>query len=287
MLRPITRSVVSPGVRAVNSPIGNAWYSDPVMTVALTTSVGGTSYIYFNADSSTNPDNCLKVKVVQSTGEIALARRVGGSDTSLISVISTLTTPDNITIVVEKASDYASSQVSLFHNGVQKGLTQTINSAGIINNKIHYLSGDYGSSLLKKRRFALGSELAPNYSCDSTTDILAADCTISSIGGECLVDSGANSYFRVNENVTVTAGSVYEFSWYARKGTLSVLKYSIYGLPMLGDIIDVTAYNDGYNSVRFTAPVGCTSVWVYPIRNPGVAGTCYFDNVSVREVILP
>ena len=279
MLRPITRSVVSPGVRAVNSPIGNAWYSDPVMTVALTTSVGGTSYIYFNADSSTNPDNCLKVKVVQSTGEIALARRVGGSDTSLISVISTLTTPDNITIVVEKASDYASSTVSLFHNGVQKGLTQTINSAGIINNKIHYLSGDYGSSLLKKRRFALsGTDNFAGWDFTSAWTWVGV-CTINDLN---TFTSTGNA--GITKTGIFTAGKVYKITFLGSTAATSI------GLRNSNASGTSGVISNAFGSFIFLAGgmavVPTNDATALYIRNEG-SGATDITTLSAKEVILP
>jgi len=76
----------------------------------------------------------------------------------------TKTSTDDLTVVVDKATDGASSVVSLFHDGIQVGTSQTIDNTGgkdvILASKNHYLSGDYGLSLLKKRRFALGSELS-------------------------------------------------------------------------------------------------------------------------------
>jgi hypothetical protein len=94
------------------------------------------------------------MKCLQNTGKYLYFKNVTFTKTST----------DDLTLVVDKAAAGTSSVVSLFHDGVQVGTSQTItNTAGkdvILAGKNHYLSGDFGSSLLKKRRFALGSELA-------------------------------------------------------------------------------------------------------------------------------
>jgi hypothetical protein len=118
--------------------------------------VGGTNWSY----TFTVPSGCvllrlyLEMKCLQNTGKYLYFKNVSFTKTST----------DDLTLVVDKAAAGTSSVVSLFHDGVQVGTSQTItNTAGkdvILAGKNHYLSGDYGSSLLKKRRFALGSELS-------------------------------------------------------------------------------------------------------------------------------
>ena len=87
---------------------------------------------------------------------------VNGSGTTIFfdDVSFTKTSTDDLVVVVDKAADGASSSVSLFHDGVKVGASQMIEDAAILAGKNHYLAGDYGSSILKKRRFTLGPELS-------------------------------------------------------------------------------------------------------------------------------
>ena len=87
----------------------------------------------------------------------------------------------------------------------------------------------------------------------------------------------------IKQVVNVTASTVYTFSFYAKRGTASDAKYSVYDNTNGGDIIPSTSYYSQINSdtftritVSFTAPVGCTSLAVYVLR----------DNLAVGNTIV-
>ena len=87
----------------------------------------------------------------------------------------------------------------------------------------------------------------------------------------------------IKQVVNVTASTAYTFSFYAKRGTASDAKYSVYDNTNGGDIIPSTSYYSQINSdtftrikVSFTAPVGCTSLAVYVLR----------DNLSVGNTIV-
>ena len=83
----------------------------------------------------------------------------------------------------------------------------------------------------------------------------------------------------IKQNLNVTASTTYIFSFYAKRGTASDAKYSVYDNTNGGDIIPSTSYYSQINSdtftritVLFTTPVGCTSLAVYILRDSASAG---------------
>jgi len=98
--------------------------------------------------------------------------------------------------------------------------------------------------------------------------------------------NGGYGFFRTGQ-VPVDAGSEYLFSFKAKRGTVPSLKYSIWSD---GDIIGPTPYTVGTSdfetfSVQFTVPAGKTWVMLYPARDILVAGTAFFDDLSLKEVL--
>jgi len=84
------------------------------------------------------------------------------------------------------------------------------------------------------------------------------------------------------QSVTVTASTQYTFSFYARRGTATDLKYSVYNNTGGADIVAATSYYSSTSStdwsritLTFTTPVGCTSIRVYPVRDAGSLGTMF------------
>jgi hypothetical protein len=81
----------------------------------------------------------------------------------------------------------------------------------------------------------------------------------------------------VFQNVTVTPGQVYTFSFFAKAtGTETAAGYRIYNNTGAADIIPATSYFSQINTatwtrivVTFTAPAGCTSVRVYVMADVG------------------
>jgi hypothetical protein len=94
-----------------------------------------------------------------------------------------------------------------------------------------------------------------------------------------LVDATTNQG-NIKEIKTVTASTAYVFSFYAKRGTATNHKYSIYNQTAGSDIIAPTSYYSQTNSstwvritVAFTTPSGCTSVAVYTHRDSLATGT--------------
>lgn len=130
-----------------------------------------------------------------------------------------------------------------------------------------------------------GPELIPTAEGDGTdiSNWTVASATIEAVGGEFLVTTSVANH-NVRHTVSVAPGKTYEFRWGSRLGTMTTLKTSIFNVTGLVDIIPVTVYTAGNNRLTFTAPVGCVSAAIYLVRDSGVTGTAFFDNISVREV---
>jgi len=80
--------------------------------------------------------------------------------------------------------------------------------------------------------------------------------------------------------IGVTPSTVYSLSFWAKRGTMSAVKYSVYDLSNSADIVAPTDYYSQISSsewtrvtVSFVAPSGCTSIAIYPTRNSGSVGT--------------
>lgn len=89
---------------------------------------------------------------------------------------------------------------------------------------------------------------------------------------------------------TTTASTVYTFSFFAKRGTMSDLKYRVRDLSNVADIIAPTSYYSQTSSqywerisVSFTTPSGCTSTRVYPVSNSGVLGTMFLYGCQVEQ----
>lgn len=94
----------------------------------------------------------------------------------------------------------------------------------------------------------------------------------------------------IAQNVTVLASTVYTFSFWVLRGTMTDLKYSVYNLSTPGEIIAPTSYYSQTNSstwtrvnVTFTTPVGCTSINIYPLRDSGVIGSVYLWGAQLEQ----
>jgi len=91
-------------------------------------------------------------------------------------------------------------------------------------------------------------------------------------------------------DLTTTASTVYTFSFFAKRGTMSDLKYRVRDLSNNADIVAATSYYSQTSnqyweriSVSFTTPSGCTSTRVYPVSNSGVTGTMFLYGCQVEE----
>jgi Carbohydrate binding domain len=86
---------------------------------------------------------------------------------------------------------------------------------------------------------------------------------------------------------TVTASTTYTFSWWAKAGTQSAVKYSIFDVTHSADIVSATSYNVGAGwqrySTTFTTPSGTTSIRVYPLRDSGATGTVLLWGAQLEQ----
>ena len=94
----------------------------------------------------------------------------------------------------------------------------------------------------------------------------------------------------VRQAINVTPSTAYTFSFYAKRGTASDAKYSVYDSTNGGDIISPTSYYSQINSdtftritVSFIAPIGCTSLAVYIIRDSLAVGNTIVWGAQVEQ----
>lgn len=88
---------------------------------------------------------------------------------------------------------------------------------------------------------------------------------------------------------TCVPNTQYTFSFYAKRGTMTDAKYSVYDLTGASNIVAATSYYSAINagtfsrvSITFTTPANCISCRVYPLRDSGVIGTIHMWGADVR-----
>jgi len=93
----------------------------------------------------------------------------------------------------------------------------------------------------------------------------------------------------LNQQVSVTAGTVYTFSFYVKRGTMTDMKYRVRNVTGASDIIPPTSYYSQTNastfariSVTITAPAGCTAITFYPFSDTGSIGTAILTQAQVE-----
>ncbi len=101
-------------------------------------------------------------------------------------------------------------------------------------------------------------------------------------GNACQISGSISASFR-NNAVTVVASTVYTWSFYARNNGGSQARYRVWNASAGSSIVDYTLAGSNYVSqigganntsstwvrvsVTFTTPVGCTSIFVYPLSS--------------------
>ena len=87
---------------------------------------------------------------------------------------------------------------------------------------------------------------------------------------------------RINQTISVSASTSYTFSFYAKKGTMTTPRYTVFDLSNGAFILQQVDYSSLINSstwsrvtATFTTPVGCTSIGIYPINGVTTLGTIF------------
>jgi hypothetical protein len=151
--------------------------------------------------------------------------------------------------------------------------------------RIDYSNGGCPSILVEPQRtnLLLRSEEFENVYWTKVNASVTANTTTSPSGllNADLVET-TNVNHSIFTNVGVSASTNYAFSFYAKRGTMTDLKYAVYDVTNGNFIISTTSYYSSTSIsewsrivVPFTTPVGCTSIRVFPIYNSGVTGTFY------------
>lgn len=85
-----------------------------------------------------------------------------------------------------------------------------------------------------------------------------------------------NAFTPLYQQVAVSPLTQYTFSFYAKAGTDSTDRFSIYDVTNGADIVGQTEYDSLINpttwtriSTTFTTPAGCSSIWCFVGRNSG------------------
>lgn len=96
-----------------------------------------------------------------------------------------------------------------------------------------------------------------------------------------IVSSSTGDHLR--QAINVTAGTTYTFSFFAKNNGGTLATYSVYNVTGAADVVASTSYFSQINgaswtrvSFSFTAPVGCTQVYVYMSRNAASVGVNLF-----------
>lgn len=98
----------------------------------------------------------------------------------------------------------------------------------------------------------------------------------------------ATSHY-VRQAVTVVASTSYVFSFWAKRGTHADPSYSVYNISGAAAILAATSYYAQINSstwtrvsVVFTTPAGCTSIYIYPLRDSATIGTTHLWGMQLE-----
>ena len=92
----------------------------------------------------------------------------------------------------------------------------------------------------------------------------------------------------VQQTISVSASTVYTFSFWVKRGTATALSYSIFNSTAGSNIVAPTSYYNQTSSAwarvsfTFTTPVGCASIAVYPLRDGGSTGTVLLWGAQVE-----
>ena len=152
--------------------------------------------------------------------------------------------------------------------------------------RLDYSLGSCPNILLEPQRtnLVLRSEEFDNATWTRSAVTVTANATTSPNGtnNADLITTSA-TFNNIFQSITVTQNTTYTFTFWALQGSMTDLKYSVYNVTGVSNIVAPTSYYSQTNSsswtritVAFTTPAGCTQINIYPIRDTGVIGTVYF-----------
>jgi len=228
------------------------------------------------------PAGCVSINIYH----IQICSAGAGTYIDFDNVSFTKTSTDDLTIVVDKAAAGTSSSVSLFHDGVQVGTSQTITDAAILNGKYHYLSGDYGASVMRKRRFALGPELVVNGGFDA--DANWSKGTGWDIGVTYMGKASSDGSQTAISNLVQLDKLPVNNPGHVFKTAYTVSNYSTDTITInLGGVTNGELVNSNKESISYLMPViiAAANKHIYLLARSNFVGSV--DNVSVKEVLLP
>lgn len=108
------------------------------------------------------------------------------------------------------------------------------------------------------------------------------------VSGSALTTTAVDESVRPTTPITVTPGAVMTLAVSAKRGTATNVKMSVWNLTTPSNILASDSYYNEINAstfsiaVRtFTVPAGCTSIYVYPLRDSGSIGTTFVDGFAL------
>ncbi len=178
------------------------------------------------------------------------------------------------------------------------------NSSGLLESmgsgvpRLSYMYGSCPALLLEPQRtnLALQSESFDNvgYWTKSSTTVTANSTTSPDGTNSADLITTSSTFNNIYQSIAVTQNTTYTLSFWALRGSMTDLKYSVYNVTGLSNIVAPTSYYSQTNSstwsritVTFTTPTGCAMINVYPIRDTGVIGTVYLWGAQLELGAYP
>ncbi|MFA6509515.1 MAG: LamG-like jellyroll fold domain-containing protein [Candidatus Peribacteraceae bacterium] len=151
----------------------------------------------------------------------------------------------------------------------------------------------YGSELLTNGGFetagAGGADVFGTWTDNVDDGAIDDETTLVQGGGHAAKLTRNTSGPTVTQDVAVTAGAIYRFSFWTRGDGTNAGRYYVYDATngvYIGAITQTGITSTAYTlfTYDFTAPTGCTSVRVSVIAPTANGGIAYFDDVSLKQI---